>query len=401
MTSTTHAAALGTNPTATGATLMAGVPATNLTLLHRVRFRVGDPTAYIELPRPAKPRRIFICRDIELERAKRVARADACAAPAEFAPAGGLSADREIATAQAAAEVLRRAGVSTVRADRTLPLIYAHVLGEAGIRVECDSELGIAERRRKDAEELEWLDAAQRITESIMERACSLIARADARHDGVLMHEGEPLTSERLFTMIDLWCMERGCENPGSIVACGVVGADCHDHGHGELFTNQPIIVDIFPRVKATGYNGDCTRVVVHGQASPRVLEMHAAVLEAKQAAQSAIRAGATGDAVHAVTVATLAARGFAFNSGGPPKGASEQWCGLVHGTGHGLGLSVHEPPLVDRGGVELLEGDVITVEPGVYGRSVGGVRIEDVVVVEVGGARVLGGGLHTGLDWR
>src|SRR5690554_5903897 len=93
------------------ATIMAGVPATNLSLYHRVRFRVGDPAVFIELPKPAKPRRIFICRDIELERARRTARADACAAPRDFAPAGGLSADRETATAQAAAECLRRAGV--------------------------------------------------------------------------------------------------------------------------------------------------------------------------------------------------------------------------------------------------------------------------------------------------
>lgn len=383
------------------ATIMAGVPATNLSLFHRVRFRVGDPTASIELPKPAKPRRIFICRDIELERAKQTARADACAAPIEFTPAGGLSADREIATAQAAAECLRRAGVSRVRSDRTLPLIYAHVLAQAGITVECDPDLGVAERRQKDAQELEWLDAAQRITEGIMERACRLIARAETRKDGVLMHEGAPLTSERMFTMIDLWCLEQGSENPGAIVACGPVGGDCHDHGHGELRTNEPIIVDIYPRVKSSGYNGDCTRVVVNGTAAPRVREMHAAVLEAKAAAQAAIRAGVTADAVHAVTMSSLAARGFPFNSGGAPAGASPEWCGLVHGTGHGLGLSVHEPPLVDRGGPALLEGDVVTVEPGVYSKAIGGIRIEDVVVVEKTGARVLGGGLHTGLDWR
>jgi len=383
------------------ATLMAGVPATNLSLFHRVRFRVGDPTAYIELPKPAKPRRIFICRDIELERAKQTARADACASPREFAPVGGLSVDREIATAQAAAECLRRAGVSRVRADRTLPLVYAHVLAIAGITVECDPDLGIAERRQKDAQELEWLDAAQCKTESVMERACQLIGRAPARKDGVLLHENEPLTSERMFAFIDLWCLELGCENPGAIVAGGTIGGDCHDHGHGELRIDAPVIVDIYPRVKNTGYNGDCTRVVVNGAIAPRVTEMHTAVLAAKDAAQSAIRAGVTGDLVHAATVAALAARGFPFNSGGAPEGASAEWCGLVHGTGHGLGLSVHDSALVDRGGIELLAGDVVTVEPGLYCKAIGGVRIEDVVVVEANGARLLGGGLQTGLDWR
>lgn len=401
----------------TEAVMMAGVPATNLALYHRVRFRVGDPAVILELPAEAAQRagvrkvnrdagtggavRLFICRDIELERAKRDALADACVAPRAFEPVGGLSGDRETATAQSAAECLRRAGIRRVRADRTLPLIYAHFLGAAGIEVVCDPDLGVAERRRKDAQEVEWLDAAQRLTESVMERACRLIARSRADRDGLLHHDGAPLTSERMFVLIDLWCLEAGAENPGSIVACGAVGGDCHDHGHGPLRTGEPIIVDIFPRVKATGYNGDCTRVVVHGEAPAPIIEMHAAVLEAKDAAQRAIRAGVTGDAVHGVTVSSLQRRGFPFHSGGAPEGAGDDWCGLVHGTGHGLGLAVHEPPLLDRGGPELLEGDVVTVEPGLYARSIGGVRIEDVVVVEREGARMLGGGLPSRLDWR
>jgi len=393
------------------AVMMAGIPSTNLSLFHRVRFRVGDPAVYLELPRDAALRagvqasaavvRLFICRDIELDRARRSANADVCAAPGAFEPAGGFAGDRETATAQAAAECLRRAGIRRVRADRTLPLIYAHLLGQAGVAVECDPDLGVAERRRKDAQEIEWLDQAQRLTESIMERACRLIANCAARGDGVLQHEGEPLTSERMFTMIDRWCMDEGAENPGSIVACGPVGGDCHDHGHGELRSGQPIIVDIFPRVKATGYNGDCTRVVVHGAVPPRVSEMHAAVLEAKAAAQAAMRAGVTGDAVHAAATAALDRRGFPFHSGGAPAGAAPEWCGMTHGTGHGLGLSVHEPPLMDRGGPVLLDGDVITVEPGVYSHAIGGVRIEDVAVVRKDGVRMLGGGLSTGLDWR
>lgn len=387
-----------------GAVMMAGIPATNLSLFHRVRFRVGDPAVYLELPRGdgADPgrERLFICRDIELERARRTAKADACFSLRDFEPAGGLSGDRETATAQAAAECLRRRGVSRVRADRTLPLIYAHVLGQAGIAVECDPDLGVADRRRKDAQEVEWLDAAQRLAEQFVERACTLIAGATARRDGVLLHQESPLTAERMFTIIDGWCLEHGCENPGSIVACGPVGGDCHDRGHGELRTGEPVIVDIFPRVKSSGYFGDCTRVVVHGEIPGPVARMHEAVLAAKAAAQSAIRAGVTGDAVHAVTVSSLAAKGFPFRSGGAPEGDAS-WCGLAHGTGHGVGLECHEPPLLDRGGPPLLEGDVVTVEPGVYGRSIGGVRIEDVVVVGREGARVLGGGLATGLRWR
>ncbi|MBM4111960.1 MAG: aminopeptidase P family protein [Phycisphaerae bacterium] len=395
---------------APGAVIMAGIPATNFSLFHRVRFRVGDPAVILELPRGAgasaagaqgagATERLFIVRDIELERAKRQAKADSCHSMRDFEPSGGFSGDRETATAQAAAECLRRRGISRVRADRSLPLLYAHVLAQAGITVECDPELGVADRRRKDAQEIVWLDEAQRITEDFMERACTLIARAEARRDGVLLHEGAPLTSERMFTMIDGWCLEKGCENPGAIIACGPVGGDCHDRGRGELRTGQPIIVDIFPRVKASGYFGDCTRGVVHGDIPDAVVRMHQAVLEAKAAAQKTIRAGVTADAVHAATLAALSARGFPYRAGGPPEG-DLQWCGIVHGTGHGVGLECHEPPLLDKGGPVLLEGDVVTVEPGVYSRGIGGVRIEDLVVVEKNGARQLGRGLATDLRW-
>ncbi len=72
----------------------------------------------------------------------------------------------------------------------------------------------------------------------------------------------------------------------------------------------------------------------------------------------------------------------------------------MPHGTGHGLGLDVHEPPLLDLGGGELLDGEVLTIEPGLYGQAHGGVRVEDVYVIRPGGCQKLGE-LHDGLDWR
>ena len=115
---------------------MAGVPSANAALYHRIRFSVVDQVAYIELPDGAAKRRsILILRDIEMERARRHARVDQVACPADFAPAEGLSGDRETATAQAAAECLRRAGVARVVGDRTLPLIFAEFIRRAGIDV--------------------------------------------------------------------------------------------------------------------------------------------------------------------------------------------------------------------------------------------------------------------------
>jgi Xaa-Pro aminopeptidase len=320
------------------------------------------------------------------------------ACPRDFEPHGGLSGDRETATAQAVAECLRRQGIDRVEADRTLPLIYAEHVRRAGIAVEYDPQLGVMSRRTKDAQEVEWLAAAQRATEDAMRMACETVARAVPGRDGVLVHDGERLTAERLRFMIDVHLLRLGFQNPPSIVACGAQGADCHEHGHGDLRTGEPVIVDIFPRCMRTLSNGDCTRTVVNGEPHPEVRRMHAAVAEAKRAAIAKVRAGVTGEDVHRETLRVIHAHGFP--AGMPPADAPDTWCGMTHGTGHGIGLDVHEPPLLDFKGPALVVGDAVTVEPGLYGRAHGGLRIEDMVVVEEGGCRNLGS-LFEGLDWR
>jgi Xaa-Pro aminopeptidase len=377
------------------ARLLAGIPATNKSLFHAVRFNVGDPAACIDFLRDGQaPHRVFICRDIEMDRARRQARADAVACPRDFEPHGGLSGDRETATAQAVAECLRRQGIDRVEADRTLPLIYAEHVRRAGIAVEYDPQLGVMSRRTKDAQEVEWLAAAQRATEDAMRMACETVARAVPGRDGVLVHDGERLTAERLRFMIDVHLLRLGFQNPPSIVACGPQGADCHEHGHGDLRTGEPVIVDIFPRNRKTLYNGDMTRTVVHGAVPPLVASMHAAVVAAKRAATAAVRPGVTGEAVHQATLGALRAAGF--ESGQP---AQPRVPVISHGTGHGIGLEVHEPPLLAPKGPELVVGDVLTIEPGLYALEIGGIRVEDMVAVTKDGCENFNS-LHEGLDW-
>ena len=381
------------------ARLIAGIPAVNKSLFHAVRFAVGDPAACIDFLHDGKPaHRLFIVRDIEMGRARQHARADAVSCPRDFEPAGGLSGDRETATAQAVAECLRRQHITLVVSDRTLPLIFADHLRQAGIALEYDAGMGVLSRRAKDTQEVEWLQSAQRATEDAMRMACETVARASADANGVLHHGGERLSAEHLRFMIDVHLLKLGFSNPPSIVACGAQGADCHEHGHGDLRTGQPVIVDIFPRCQKTFYNGDCTRTVVHGEVHPEVARMHGTVLEAKRAAIAAVRTGVTGEDVHRATLGVIHAHGFA--SGMPPADAPDTWCGMTHGTGHGIGLDVHEPPLLDFKGPVLVTGDALTVEPGLYGRAHGGVRVEDMVIVGVDGATNLNS-LFEGLSWR
>lgn len=375
------------------AKLLAGIPAENSALFHRVRFNVGDPAAWIEL----ENRKLFIVRDIEVDRARAAVKADQVLPPAEFTPKGGLSGDRATATAQAVAECLRRNNVQSVTTDRTLPFIYAWHIQQAGIAMEYCSELGVIERRVKDEQEIAWMQTAQSVTEDAILMACQTIARATADRQGVLHHDGGPLTSERMRQSISVYLLERGYSNHhDSIVASLPHSADCHDHGAGPLQTGLPVIVDIFPQSLETRYWGDCTRTVVHGQPSDEVIKMHRAVVAAKAAASAALVPGATADSVHEATKTTLQAHGYQF-----ARGAISDQAVMPHGTGHGVGLEVHEPILLDDNGGSLLAGEVLTIEPGLYGRKAGGVRVEDMLVVSATGAPKNLNRLPEGLEWN
>ena len=380
------------------ATILAGIPKSNCSLYHKVRFLVGDPTAFITIQGSSDDHSMFIVRDIEMQRARRDARADRISCPADHTPEAGLSGDRETATAQATAEYLIRRNITTITTDRTLPYIFAHHLLIRGLEIQYDANLGVLERRQKDTEESAWLQQSQATTEEAMRLACELIANADVNDQQQLVHGGEVLTSERVRSVIDIFLLERDYFNPKSIVACGTTAADCHDYGSGPLYTEQPVIVDIFPQNRKTLYYGDCTRTVVNGHISDTLVRMHMAVCEANAAGCAAARPGVTGEAVHRATIQVILENGF--KTGLPSDSDPDSFCSMTHGTGHAVGLEVHEPPLLDFGGPELLLGDCLTIEPGLYCRALGGIRVEDMIILTEEGNNNLNT-LYTGLDWK
>ncbi len=377
------------------ATLYAGISEINAAFYRRIRFGVGDPAAIIDVI-GGDGESLLIIRDIEMDRAKQHARADNVACPKDFEPSGGLSGDRETATAQATGEALKRMGVTRVRAHRTTPLVFTDHIAKAGVEVVYDPELGLYEQRQKDAQELQHLRDAQAMTERVMRYACEMVANATAGSGGVLQVGGKALTAERVRSEIDIFLLREGYENADSIVAGGAEGADCHNRGAGELKTGETVIIDIFPKNKASRYCGDCTRTVVHGEIPDEIQNMHTVVQEAKVAGIAATRAGATGEDVHRAVVKVIEARGYHM---GLHEGRNDDSIRMPHGTGHGIGLDVHEPPLLDFGGPALLVGDVLTVEPGLYGYKVGGIRIEDMVAVTADGCENFNS-LPEGLDW-
>jgi Xaa-Pro aminopeptidase len=378
------------------AKVLAGVPAVNMTLFHQIQFSVGDSAFFTQL---LDGKTILLVRDIEMDRAKRLARADRIGCASDFTPEGGLDGDRDTALAQAGAECLRQAGVKEVLVDRTLPFLFANEIQKAGIQLKYDSNFGVLERRVKNEEELGHLREAQKITEGAMEMACSLIGSAPADAGGILQHDGMPLTSDRVRQLISRFVLDHDCTTlHDSIVVTIPHVADCHHFGTGPLRKDLPVIVDIFPTHNHTHYCGDCTRTVVNGDQSDVIRDMHACVLKAHQAGCEALRPETTGQAVHEAVVEVIRAGGY--HMGQPPDDADEEYIGMRHGTGHGIGLDVHEPILLATGGGEILEREVFTVEPGLYSAKYGGVRVEDMVAVTAAGHENFNT-LHSGLDWK
>lgn len=215
--------------------------------------------------------------------------------------------------------------------------------------------------------------------------AAERILRASRIQGRTLRHRGKVVTSEMLKFAIEVACLEAGAVSADTIVAGGDQACDPHERGSGPLRPHELIIIDIFPRVTATGYHGDMTRTFLRGRASDAQQSLVSAVRAAQLAALRAIRANVNGRDVHGRVVEVFTARGF------ETKHTAKGSVGFFHGTGHGLGLDVHELPRVS-GAVDytLRRGAVTTVEPGLYYPGLGGCRIEDVVQVTAGAPKLL-----------
>ena len=335
---------------------------------------------------------------LEYGRAKKEATADAVERHADYDYEYGGREERN----DMYAAFVRDKGVESVSMPPRGPVGTADALREGGVEVAVDADDRIREARAvKTDEEVDAIREAQRANEAAMRAAEELIAGADVAGEdvpadgedvpvdgedvpvdgeiepGTLLHDGEPLTSERVTEEIEVTLLRHGCALDQTIVAGGAQAADPHDRGSGALRANEAIIIDIFPRSKATKYNADMTRTFCVGEPSERLREWYDLTERALDAALDAVEPGATGEDVHAAACEV-------YEDAGEPtfRTDPETETGFIHSTGHGVGLDVHESPRLASGGEELEPGHVITVEPGLYDPDVGGVRIEDIAVV-------------------
>jgi Xaa-Pro aminopeptidase len=220
------------------------------------------------------------------------------------------------------------------------------------------------------------------------------ITRASVRKDGTLELDGEVFTAERLRWIVEGRLLELGCVSEGAILAPGPQAADPHMIGTGPLRAKQAIVMDIFPQHKTTRYYADMTRTVSKGDPGDEIKKMYEVVKRAQDAGIKALRPGVTGREVHELVEDIIWDAGYDTPRPGQQRAAAKNGDlprGFIHGTGHGVGLEIHEAPSVGRGGTKpLAVGDVVTVEPGVYDPAIGGVRLEDMLVITADGSRNL-----------
>ncbi len=296
--------------------------------------------------------------------------------------------DWEEASQELVVRACRRMGITEAVAPGTFPLELGDRLREAGLELTADHRLFEFRRRAKNADELAGIARAQRAAEAAMSAASALLRDAEPA-DGQVLAGGEPVTSERLKAAMDdaLRAHPVTCEEP--IVACGPQAAKGHDHGSGPIAPGMAVVIDIWPQDRESACFADMTRTFVVGEPPAEIREWHALCREALDRAGAAIRPGITGREVFEVVCDYFAEHGQPTQLTKAAGETLEE--GFNHSLGHGVGLEVHEAPSLGRTrGEELVAGDVLAVEPGLYRPDIGGVRLEDLVLVRDTGAETL-----------
>ncbi len=345
-------------------------------LLYATRFFAPDPFVYLE----KGERKIVMLNDLEIDRGRQQASVDEVLSQSEVARAAKLPAGATLPTVTLA--LLRKLRVRTVEVPYAFPLGLAETLKAGGITIKPQTGLFFPKREFKTAEELKLMRRALAITEKGMARAMEVLRASEIDTRRRLRWGGKALTSERLRAEIDSAILHAGGQPANTIVAGGTQGCDPHERGHGPLKADSLIVLDIFPRDARSGYYGDMTRTVVRGRSNEAQRQLWNTVLEGQRLALTSMKPGADGGAIHNAITALFTERGY------PTGQVKGRWTGFFHGTGHGLGLEIHESPRFGR--TIFQPGQVITVEPGLYYPAIGGVRIEDVVTVTNSGIRML-----------
>ena len=347
-------------------------------MFHALPLWIGDPFAYFEIGE----RRIAVVGQLERERLLDLGLGVEVLDPLllgwdELLREGWPWNEAELEIVSRACQQL---DVSAATVPPAFPLAVADQLRSAGVELTVDAEFFEARRRRKTAAQIAGIRGAQAAADAAMARAAQLLRELP---DG--------LTCEAVREAMQTVCRDHGAElADDAIVARGAQSALGHEAGHGPIAHGDTVLIDIWPRDRASRCFADMSRTFVAGGAepSPELAEYWRLTRAALDASLAEVRAGASGRAAYDAACDVFEAAGQPTRRGAPPGSVLEG--GFNHGLGHGVGLQVHEGPSLGLTSESLQAGDVITLEPGCYRQGFGGVRLEDLVLVTEDGYELL-----------
>jgi Xaa-Pro aminopeptidase len=356
------------------AILFHAAPETSPDLFHVIPAGIVDPFTYVEVG----DRRVATVSVLDADKVEPlgIEIADTYALGRDELQGQGLSRDQ--VDHEIALRLCRELGVTRARVPPTFPLAVADHLRAGGIELIPDEGLFVERRRPKSGAQLDGIRRAQRAADAAMAVAAEMI------------HAGGT-TAEDVRAAMQAVCEERGCELPDDVVvAPGAQGAVGHDSGSGPLGDGEPVVVDIWPRDKASRCWADMTRTFIAGGGEPseEIARYWALTRESLRRIYPMIRAGADAPEIYAASCEPYHEAGLKTQLNKEPGTVLRD--GFFHGLGHGVGLDVHERPGLGRAPDTLRAGDVITLEPGCYRQGYGGVRLEDLVLVTEDGCETL-----------
>jgi Xaa-Pro aminopeptidase len=358
--------------------LIVAASETDPDMLYATKFWAPDPFIFLE----RNGKRTLVLSDLEIDRGRKQAEADEFVSFNRFEREVQGRSKKAPPYERVLAHFLRKRGVRSAIVPANFSLGYAQDLAANKIRVQATNRLFWPEREAKSENEVKMIGRALRITEKGLKRAIEVLKASKPGPGKRLRWSGKTLTSEMLRAEIDSTILRAGGIPTGTIVAGGDQACDPHERGFGPLYAHSLIILDVFPRDAKTGYFGDMTRTVLRGRANEAQRKLWEAVKAGQALALKEIKAGVDGMTIHKAIEELFAKRGF------PTEVRNGKNVGFFHGTGHGLGLEIHEYPRLQK--VTLKDRQVLTVEPGLYYPGLGGARQEDVVVVTKIGCKIL-----------
>lgn len=349
-------------------------------MLYAAGFFVPDPFIFFR----HKKTSYVVMSDLEIDRAKKQSHADRVLSLSLVQRKLRKRGTASPAMIDVLDLLFREKGIRSLIVPANFSALLTDQLRGKGFTVQIKRDPFFAERETKSANEVKHISESLRVAKLGLDAGIRTLKRTKIGRDGYLYLNGLRLTSETLKTVVNTTIMAQGWLPSHTIISSGNQCVDPHHEGTGPIKAHTSIIFDIFPRSQKNGYFGDLSRTVVRGRASEKLKEIYATVQAGQQIGFTMIRAGVNGKEVHQKILDLFDARGF---STGRIKGRMQ---GFFHGTGHGLGLDIHEPPRIAPVEATLRRGHVVTVEPGLYYLGVGGVRLEDVVLVTEKGNRNL-----------